>query len=123
MPEFHCGGGDQIFYTAANSEQGEVYLDINGETFPSLEACKKRYDILIYCGEENVTGRMLKQVDGQGRPQVLLMDQGIFTIIVSGRERGKFLQSVFGMPCCGISACGSDLHPSTIPGQPEYLYL
>ncbi|RHR54317.1 hypothetical protein DWX10_10625 [Clostridium sp. AF18-27] len=88
IPEFHCGGGDQIFYTAANSEQGEVYLDINGETFPSLEACEKRYDILIYCGEENVTGRMLKQVDGQGRPQVLLMDQGVFTIIVSGAKTG-----------------------------------
>lgn len=31
---------------------------------------------------------MLKQVDGQGRPQVLLMDQGVFTIIVSGAKTG-----------------------------------
>lgn len=40
IPEFHCGGRDQVCYTAANSQQGEVYLDINGETFPSLEACE-----------------------------------------------------------------------------------
>lgn len=88
IPEFHCGGRDQVCYTAANSQQGEVYLDINGETFPSLEACEKRYDILIYCGEENVTSRMLKRVDSQGRPQVLLMDQGVFTITVSGVKTG-----------------------------------
>lgn len=91
VPEFHIGAAGQTGYTAANSEQGEVFLDINGETFTSLEACAARYSLSVYCGQENVTDRMLKGVDGRGRPRVLLIDEGLYTIVAVNLRTGAVI--------------------------------
>lgn len=88
VPEFRLDAAGQTPCTAVNSEQGEVFLDINGETFTSLAACAGRYGISVYSGQENVTDRMLKGVDGRGRPRVLLIDNGVYTITVANEDTG-----------------------------------
>lgn len=95
IPEFHSNGqSGEGQYTAVNCEQGEAFLDINGESFQSLTACRQRYDIAVYRDQENVTNRVLRRVDTEGKPCITFIEEGSYRVCVMNTETGAGAERV-----------------------------